>query len=434
MLPDDYAPPHDLMAERALLGAVIRYPEVLEEVAHSLRPHHFYSVPHETIYATCVELFLHQLPIDNVTISAELEKQQRLGVVGGRTYITQLMGESFERKNASYYAAIISSLSQKRQIISLAQQTVSEGMGNGLSSEEYLDKTLERFFALTNTTGRIAEKLGSGAVEDYLNILGSGVPPPRLAWPWVNLDKILHGLRPGEMTVIGGRPGAGKTAIAINLALEIAMEQKKGIGFFSLEMSKRQLINRMLAQLASVDSSLLQDAKISPEEWQRVLEVSIPLSEASIYVDDNSSLTEIDLVTQSRKMKYQNKIDCIILDYLQLLTGNSKSGNREQEVSGFAQTAKRIARELDIAVVVLSSLNRSPEFREDHRPIISDFRESGGIENEADVILGLYRDYYYNPAADPLNAEVIVLKQRNGPVGTAHLKFEKKYTFFWSES
>ena len=235
------------------------------------------------------------------------------------------------------------------------------------------------------------------------------------------------------MTVIGGRPGQGKTALAMNLAIDLGMNKRKAVGIFSLEMSKRQLINRMLAQLATVDSSELQDAKITPQEWERVLEVSIPLSEALIYVDDDSSLSEIDLITKTRKMRYQHDIDCVILDYLQLLRATGKSGNREQEVSGFAQTAKRIARDLDIAVVVLSSLNRGPEFREDHRPMISDFRESGGIENEADVILGLYRDYHYNSQADPQDAEVIVLKQRNGPTGTVHLKFEKKYTMCWSE-
>jgi replicative DNA helicase len=322
---------------------------------------------------------------------------------------------------------------QKREIIDIAKETVWQGMSNGVSAEDFLDETLQKFFALTGTTGRTAERLGDGAVSDYLTILSNPQPPPRLSWPWPSLDKILHGLRPGEMTVIGGRPGSGKTALAMNLALDLGMTKRKPVGIFSLEMSKLQLINRMLAQLATVDSSELQDAKISPEQWERVLEGSIKLSEATIWVDDDSSLSEVDLVSKTRKMKYQHDIGCVVLDYLQLLKGSGRSGNREQEVSGFAQTAKRIARDLDIAVVVLSSLNRGPEFREDHRPMISDFRESGGIENEADVILGLYRDYYYNPNANPQDAEIIVLKQRNGPTGTVKLKFEKKYTMFWSE-
>lgn len=433
MIPENSAPPYDEMAERALLGAIIRYPEVLEEVAHILRPQHFYLPKNEAIYATCLELFLHQQPIDNVTVSAELENQQKLGIAGGRTYVTQLMTESFERKNAPYYAEIVSSAFQKRQIIDIAQETVIRGMTNGVSASEYLDETLAKLFALGNASGSSAEKLGEGAVESYLNVIKNPQLIQRLKWPWPPLEQILHGLRPGEMTTIGGRPGSGKTAIAMNLALKLAMEQKKAVGIFSLEMTKTQLINRMLAQLAEVDSSQLQDAKISAMEWQKILEVSIPLSEAPIYVDGNSALTEVEFITQSRKMKYQNNIDCVILDYLQLLKSSGKAGNREQEVSSFAQTAKRIARELDIVVIVLSSLNRGPEFREDHRPMISDFRESGGIENEADVVLGLYRDYYYNPSGNPYAAEVIVLKHRNGPVGTAHLKFEKKYTYFWSE-
>lgn len=434
MIPENSAPPYDEMAERALLGAIIRYPEALEEVAHILRPQHFYFHRNEVIYATCLELFLHQRPIDNVTLSAELENQQSLNMIGGRSYVVQLMQDAYEWRNAVHYAEIVSSTFRKRQIITIAQETVTRGMTNGISASEYLDETLAKFFALGNSSGTSAEKLGEGAVESYLNVIKNPQLIKRLTWPWPPLEQILHGLRPGEMTTIGGRPGSGKTAIAMNLALKLAMEQKKAVGIFSLEMTKTQLINRMLAQLAEVDSSLLQDAKISAMEWQKILEVSIPLSEAPIYVDGNSALTEVEFITQSRKMKYQNNIECVILDYLQLLKSSGKPGNREQEVSSFAQTAKRIARELDIAVIVLSSLNRGPEFREDHRPIISDFRESGGIENEADVVLGLYRDYYYNPSGNPNAAEVIVLKHRNGPVGTAHLKFEKKYTYFWSET
>lgn len=434
MIPEDLQLPQDIPAERALLGVILNYSEALEEVAHIVREQHFFYPVNGMVYAACNELFLHQQPIDPITVASTLAKSRPQGWVGGRTYLAQLQTEGFVRKNITHYANVVISEYQKRQIITIAQETVWKGrLAHTITAEEFLDETLQKFFSLTGATGRTAEKLGDGAVADYITVLGSPQPPPRLSWPWADLDKILHGLRPGEMTVIGGRPGQGKTALAMNLAIDLGMNKKKAVGIFSLEMSKRQLINRMLAQLATVDSSELQDAKITPQEWERVLEVSIPLSEALIYVDDDSSLSEVDLISKTRKMRYQHDIDCIILDYLQLLRATGKSGNREQEVSGFAQTAKRIARDLDIAVVVLSSLNRGPEFREDHRPMISDFRESGGIENEADVILGLYRDYYYNPKADPQDAEVIVLKQRNGPTGTVHLKFEKKYTMFWSE-
>jgi len=433
MLPEINEPPKDTEAERALLGVILNYPETLEEITHILRPQHFYHGKNQEIYLTCTELFLHQEPIDTITVGAALEKAEKLSVVGGRAYLAILQSEGFVRQNVLHYANLIISTFQKRQIIDIARDVVFRGQNSGASAEDILNDALQKLFSLTSTTGRIAEKLGDGAIPDYIEILRSP-QPPRLAWPWANLDKILHGIRPGEMTVIGGRPGSGKTAFALNVALDLGMQQKKPVGIFSLEMSKQSLVNRMLAQLATVDSSELRDALISREEWQRVLDVSAPLSESPIYVDDDSSLSEIDLITKSRKMKYQFGIECVILDYLQLLKGTGRGGNREQEVSGFAQTAKRVARELDIAIIVLSSLNRGPEFREDHRPLISDFRESGGIENEADVILGLYRDHYYNPSADPHDAEAIVLKQRNGPTGTIHLKFEKKYTMFWSEA
>lgn len=433
MIPENNAPPSDEDAERALLGTILHYPETLGEVATFLRPQHFYSGAHEDIYSVCSEMYLHQIPIDNITVAAELDKVGRLDRIGGRTRLVSLQSEGYVRQNAVHYANIIFDCYQKRQIIDIARQVVYRRMEDGLSANELLDEVLQKYFALTGTTGRVAERLGDNAITDYITIL-QNPQPQKLSWPWANLDKILHGLYPGEMTVIGGRPGSGKTAFALNLALDLGMEKKKPIGIFSLEMSKQSLVNRMLAQLATVDSSLLRDADIGADEWERVLEASIPLSQAPIYVDDDSSLSEMDLITKTRKMKYQFGVECIILDYLQLLKPSGKPGNREQEVSGFAQTAKRIARELDIAVVVLSSLNRGPEFREDHRPLISDFRESGGIENEADVILGLYRDHYYNPSANPSDAEVIVLKQRNGPTGTINLKFEKKYTMFWSET
>lgn len=433
MIPELGEPPQDLEAERSLLGAIISYPESLEKIAHTLRPQHFYLDIHGAIYSACLELFLHQNPIDGITVGAFLEKNGQLDRIGGRAGLWRLTSEGYVRQNVTYYADIITGLHQKRQIINIARETIATGLSNGISAQDFLDITIQKLFQLTKSTGHVAERLGDNAVPNYLESLSKAEPPPRLAWPWANLDNILHGLRPGEMTVIGGRPGSGKTALAMNLALDLGMEKKKTVGIYSLEMSKTQLVNRMLAQLATVDSAHLQDAKVSPEEWERILRVSVPLSEAAIHVNDNSSLTEIDFITESRKLKFQYDVNCIILDYLQLLKGTGKAGSREQEVSSFAQTAKRIARELDIAVVVLSSLNRDPERREDHRPMISDFRESGGIENEADVIIGLYRDYYYHPQADPLDAEAIVLKHRNGPTGVAHLKFEKKYTMFWSE-
>jgi replicative DNA helicase len=406
---------------------------VLDKIALTLRPQHFYHPIHRDIYQVCLELYTRNQPVDTVTVGAALDLTGNIQYYGGRTFLAILQQGSGMASNIEAYSNIIIETSKKRRAVEIARNAILRGTGSATTADELIDQTIKGLFDLAlDTSNSNIERIGEREVGTFLEALQATERPGRLPYPWPSLDKLLRGLRPSEMTVICGRPGMAKTSMGVNIALHLAMECNVAVGIFSLEMSKQNLVNRMISQLAKIDSSRLRDADIDTDEVTRVLEVSIPLAESPLYIDDDPSLDETNLVIKARKMRWQGKIQCIVLDYIQLMRGSGKM-NREQEVSSFSQTARRVARELEIPIVVLAQLNRGPEFREDHRPLLSDLRESGALEQEADVVLGLYRDHYYNPSANASDAEVIVLKHRNGETGTVHLGFNKKLTTFWSK-
>lgn len=416
------------------MGAILNNPEVLDAIALELRPEHFYSDHHQLIYKACVDLYTRNETVDTITIGSRLSQEETLERIGGRTYLATLSGASYAgRSTAVIYSTILRELSRKRTAISVLRSNYSDAIRGDRDSTGIIDSTIKQLFDLAiDSANTNIERIGEREVGDFLEALGAPERPGRLSWPWPKLDALLSGLWPSEMTVICGRPGMAKSSMAVNLALHLSMEKKVPVGIFSLEMSKKTIVNRMLSQLSGVDSVRIRDAKLTDDEVQKIYEAAIPLAEAPLYIDDEPGLTESDMIIKARKLRWQVKIGCIIVDYLQLLKPSTRAINREQEVSSFSQAARYIARELQIPVVVLCQLNRSSEMRSDHRPLLSDIRESGALEQDADVVIGLYRDGYYNPEADPSDTEVIVLKHRNGPTDTIHLGFEKRLTTFYA--
>lgn len=399
-----------------------------------LHPQNFYQESHKLIYQACLDLYTKNESIDSITVGAKLAKEEQIERIGGRTYLAVLQGSSFGIGNdISVHASLLTQLSKKRRTLAILQNNLKAGISGDIVAATIIDRTIKQLFDLaTDSSDSNVERIGEREVGDFLETLGAPKPANRLLWPWPRLNALLSGLWPSEMTVICGRPGMAKSSMAVNLALHLAMKERVPVGIFSLEMSKRTLVNRMLSQLSGVDSVRIRDSKLSEEELQKVYEAALPLAEAPLYIDDDPGLSESDMIIKARKLRWQVKIGCIIVDYLQLLKSSTKAINREQEVSSFSQAARYIARELQIPVVVLAQLNRAPELRQDHRPMLSDLRESGALEQDADVVIGLYRDHYYNPESDPSEAEVIVLKHRNGPTDTVKLGFEKRLTTFYS--
>jgi replicative DNA helicase len=434
-----YVPPQNLEAEEAVIAGILRDgAEAIEKIALDLRPEDFYDSQRGLIYKACLDLYVRNIPIDTLSVGAELDHSGLLSQVGGRARIaaTQLqsnVGGLF----IEHHAGLIQDAARLRKTLKVFNDGIRSIVQDRAGATQAIDHTIKKLFDLaTDADESNVERIGERSVGSFIESLNQ-VERPRLKWPWPKVDSLLSGLWPSEMTVVCGRPAMAKTSFAMNLALFLAMDCKIPVCYFSLEMSNVNLVNRMLSQLANVDSVRLRDHRkdnpvLSDEEMQRVLEASIPLSEAPLFVDDTPGLTETDLVIKSRRKKWQDNIGCVIIDYIQLLRPSAKFVNREQEVSSFSATARYVARELQIPVVVLCQLNRGPEARSDHRPLLSDIRESGALEQDADVVIGLYRDHYYNPEADPNEAEVIVLKHRNGPTDTVKLGFDKRLTKFYS--
>ena len=434
--------PESLAAEAAVLGSMIVDPECINEVVEHLEAAAFYRLEHQMIFDAVVALYEKNKGegLDAVLLRDELEKRKQLEQVGGVEYLAKVMDSVPSSANVMYYAKIVKDKMLLREIIGAAGAILSAAYDQNGETNETLDEAERRIFAVTDRnisgTAAVIKDLVTRAYELIEKREGSHVTG--LATGYYALDDLTCGLQDGEMIIIAGRPSMGKTSLALNIAQYIGLVEKFPVAVFSLEMGRQQLAERFLCSLSEIDSQKIRRGMLNTEHYERLKSASGELYDAPIYIDDTASLTPLELRAKSRRLKSQHRIRCIIVDYLQLMHVGSRIESRQQEITTISRYIKALARELNVPVVVLSQLNRAPEGREGHRPRMSDLRESGSIEQDADVVMLLHReDYYHRGEKDyePNNkADLIIAKQRNGPTDTVELIFREKFTRFENAS
>jgi len=425
--------PHNLDAERSVIGGILLDNSAMFQIMDVVREEDFYRPAHGKIYAAQMALSAKSEPIDEITLVAELKSQQALEMVGGAVYIASLCDRIPTAANIANYAKIVREKAILRKLISSATEIATKGYDEADDVDTLLDQAETVIFEIADQR----EKRGLTAVKDIIKEtfkrveklyekreLITGVPTG-----YDELDKKLAGLQPSDLIILAARPSVGKTALALNMVCNAAIRHKKGCAVFSLEMSKEQLVMRMLTSEARVDASRLRSGMLTENDWPRLARAAGVISEARVFIDDTPAMTVLDMRAKCRRLKAEGSLDLIMIDYLQLMRGHKSMDSREREISEISRGLKAIAKELNVPVVALSQLNCSVEARADKRPMMSDLRESGAIEQDADVIAFIYRDEVYNPeTADKGVAEIIIAKQRNGPIGDVKLRFFHEFT------
>lgn len=434
----DRTQPQSIEAEQAVLGAVLIDGEALLTVMERLAPEDFYRAAHQKIYEAMLRLNDENEPIDLITLTTDLQNNKLLEEVGGVGYLTELANAVPTASNVGYYAEILEEKSMLRRLIRAATQIVSSGYASAEDVNQLISDAEQKILEISNRRGdgfiSIRDVLMDvfERVEFLFNHKG-GTTGVASGFP--DLDKMTSGFQRNDLIIVGARPSVGKTAFALNIAQNVGVRSKESVAIFSLEMSAAQLVQRMICAEANVDAGRMRTGFLEPDDWEKLTMAIGSLSEAEIYIDDSASVTVADIRAKCRRLKKERGLGMIVIDYLQLIHGRSSGSgdNRQQEISEISRTLKAIARELEVPVIALSQLSRGVEQRQDKRPMMSDLRESGSIEQDADIVAFLYRDDYYNPETEKKNIiEIIIAKQRNGPTGTVELVFLKNFNKFVS--
>ena len=433
-------PPHSIDAEQAVLGGLMLDERAWERIADKLAEDDFYRKDHRLIFRAIGELAGKNLPCDAVTLGEWFESNKLADLVGGAAYVVQLANATPSAANIEAYAQIVREKSILRQLIDAGTQIVGDGFQpEGRSSEEILGAAEQRVFHIAESGARGKKGFVAmrAAVKEAFQILHqryeSKGAVTGLATGFTDLDEMTAGLQPADLIIVAARPSMGKTALAVNMAEHAAIKSRKAVALFSMEMSASQLAFRLISSLGRIDQQHLRTGDLADEDWPRVTSAMTLLSEAKIFIDDTPALSPAELRARARRLKREHDLGLIVVDYLQLMAVPGNKENRATEISEISRGLKALAKELNIPVIALSQLNRSLEQRTDKRPVMADLRESGAIEQDADVILFIYRDEYYNQdSSDKGLAEIIIGKQRNGPTGTVKLTFLGRYTRFES--
>jgi replicative DNA helicase len=437
----DRLPPQSLEAEQSVLGAILIDREAIIEVAEFLRPEDFYRQAHGSIYRAMVDLFERREPVDIVTVAETLERSNDLEPSGGRSYLSELSNNTPTAVHAVQYARIVERKAVLRNLIGAAGRIAGIGYEDPAEVQEAIDKAESELFQVSNrrvTAGfsPLKELLHSAYDRlDYLHAHRGEISG--VASGFKDLDVLTTGLQKSDLIVVAARPSVGKTSFALNVAEHAAVREKKTVGLFSLEMSKEQLVLRLLSSVANIDSQRLRTGFLEELDFARIAPAMNELSEAPVFIDDTPNISAMELRTKARRLQAEHGLDLVIVDYLQLMqaTTTSRDANRVQEVSDISRGLKALARELNVPVIAVSQLSRQPEMRESKEPRLSDLRESGAIEQDADLVIFLYREKDRPAEEQDLDGEVInvkLAKHRNGPTGDIQLWFKKKQTRFQS--
>jgi len=433
--PFEKVPPQNIEAEMAVLGSMLIDENAIIYAMEILDKDSFYKDSHKKIFEVILNLYNANKAVDIITVSDELKRLGLLDEIGGISALTEMVNSVPTSANVSHYARIVKEKAILRALISNATQIVSLSYESDGNIDEILDKAESLIFEISQNKMQEQPVSLKEIVKDSIDTIDklyqrktyvTGVPTG-----FIDLDQRTSGFQPSDFIVIAGRPSMGKSSFAISIAEHVGVVEKIPIAFFSLEMSKEQLVQRMLCSHARVDAHKVRTGYLSSSDWPRLTAAAGKLSEAPIFIEDTPAISVMELRAKARRLKLQHNIGLVIVDYLQLMRSNTKAENRQQEISEISRSLKALARELHIPVVAISQLSRAVEARADHRPQLSDLRESGAIEQDADLVILLLREEYYNPTEENEGiAEVIIAKQRNGPVGSIKLAFIKEYTRF----
>jgi len=428
-------PPQNISAEQAALGSMLLQEEAILHSIEVLKPEDFYRKSHQIIFKCILELFDKGKGVDLVTLTEELNRRNVLEEVGGVTYLTNLINSVPTAANIEYYVKIIEEKSILRNLIDNATKIISMGYEEKEEAKVLLDKAEHLIFEVSQRNINqyfvsINEVLQDSfeKIEDlyHREEFITGVPSG-----FIEFDELTTGFQPSEFIVVAGRPAMGKTAFCMNIAQYVSTNKNIPVAIFSLEMSKSQLVQRMLCSEARIDAHNLRRGRLAESDWGLLSAAAGRLASAPIFIDDTAGISCLEIKAKARRLKAQHNLGLVIIDYLQLIQTGGRVENRQQEISEISRSLKSLARELNVPVIAVSQLSRAVEQRIERRPRLSDLRESGAIEQDADLVVFIYREEYYKPKTDKKGiAEAIISKQRNGPIGTVELTFIKEYTKF----
>jgi replicative DNA helicase len=434
----DRTPPHNLDAERSVLGGILLRNDTFNHAAAVIDAGDFYRDAHRRIFEAMVELNERSDAIDLITVKEALTRTGEIDDVGGAAYIARLVDGVPKATNVEYYASIVKEKSTLRSLISGLHESLEEAYAGSEDADEILDGAEKRVFEVADKRIRSGFIPISDLVQESFDTLSklqqhrglvSGVPTG-----FTELDEMTAGLQPGDLVIVAARPSMGKTSFVLNIAQHVALNRERPmtVGFFSLEMSAQQLFIRLLTAQARIDAHRLRSGYLSADDYSKLVNAVGTLENAKIFIDDTASIGVLEMRAKSRRLKSDHGLDLLIVDYIQLMQGRGRFDNRQQELASISRSLKGLAKELRVPILVLSQLSRAPEARSDRRPQLSDLRESGALEQDADVVMMIFRPGVYekdNPDLQNI-AEIIIAKQRNGPIGTANLAFLNQYTLF----
>ena len=435
-MPQDRMPPQNIEAEKAVLGAMLIKKEAITQVLEILHAEDFYREAHKLAFEAMQKLTENEEAVDIVTLVEELRKEEQLERVGGITFVSDLANTVPTAANVVYHAKIVQEKAELRRLIDAATAIAAAAYEDTDSVETIMDEAEKKILAVAaGQSGGAFESMKDILMRTFerINVLyESKGGLTGLSTGFKDLDTITSGLQKSDLVLVAARPSMGKTAFTLNIASYVGLHGGT-CAFFSLEMSKEQLMQRMLCSEGGIDAQHLRTGQLTDEEWTKLVETADRLNKAPIYIDDTAGITVMELRSKARRLKAEHGLDAIFIDYLQLMQGrpSRNSDNRQQEISEISRSLKALARELDVPVVALSQLSRSVESRQVKRPMLSDLRESGSLEQDADIVMFLYREDYYDKDTEDKNiTEVIIAKHRNGPVDTIKLFFQREFTKF----
>ena len=429
-------PPHSAEAEKSVLGAAMLSKDALFDVMEVVKPADFYDENHKEIFQAMIDLNRKNAPVDALTVAEELKKRNSLEMVGGRAYIASLSSMTPTTSNAMEYGRIVAEKASVRRLIETADDIVTKGYDGTMDANQMLDYAESGIFEISQARQKgqyshirdvLVENL---AIIDRAEQMDGGLTG--ITTGFSKLDEMTSGMQKSDLIILAARPAMGKTAFALNIAQYMAFRNQVTVAIFSLEMAKEQLTQRLLSMESKVELQTLKTGRLERRDWDDLNVALDILSNSNIHIDDTAGISIMEMKSKCRRLKAEAGLDLVIIDYLQLMNPEGKADSRTQEISVISRNLKLLARELDCPVLVLSQLSRAPEQRTDHRPMLSDLRESGSIEQDADIVIFLYRDEYYNKedTEKPGECEVIVAKHRSGPTGSVDVAWIERYTQF----
>ena len=428
-------PPNSIEAEQSVLGAMIIDKEAINSALEIIKPEDFYKEANREIFETMIVLFNKNEPVDLITLSEELKRRGTLDNIGGVTYLANLSSSIATTANIKYYCKIVQEKSILRRLIKSSDDIMGKAFEDTEEVSAIIELAEKNIFDITQGSHREGfSPISEVLLNSFAQIEERAANKGRLTGletGFIDLDNKLSGLQKSDLILLAARPSMGKTALGINIATHSALKSNAKVAIFSLEMSKEQLVQRVISATSHVDLQKIISGNLSDDEWLKVVDSMGPLSQMNIFIDDTAGISLMEMKAKCRRLKIEKGLDLILVDYLQLMQLEGRQESRQQEISAISRGLKALAKEMECPVIALSQLSRAPELRSDHRPILSDLRESGAIEQDADVVLFLYRDEYYNKETELKNiGELIIAKHRNGPTGSIELVWKGEYTKF----